>query len=692
MKKNYLSIALCGILLSSQSLIAQDQNEKIEEIDSITIVEDTTPSYTSNIKPGLLRGDIDLADTAKSVQVFTKEFIQDYQVQDVNDAITMSSNTIYEGDNHGRTTDISMRGFSGVPILIDGLKVSSSLAHPEVFNLESIEVLKGADSLQFGESSPGGIVNVSTKKPIKESSGEIQLEVSDNTSYSPKLDIGGSLNEDQSLYYRFVSVFEHDEGSDSTNTDTKKIFLAPSIAYDINDNNKITFVTEYTKETAPLSFGTYVDSDGKLVDGYENTSSNPDEEFTLTQKIFGVDLESTFGDWDSIFRYRYTNYIYDSGAVHMPFKYIESTANLMRFYASQKNTTEDNSLQYTLNTQTKLFDLKNKISIGFDYDKYSSQQDMFADLTTFYTIDYSNPSYESLSSESDHSTLTDMSSAKSYTKTWGTFIKDTIYLNNNLVLNAGLRYSKINPETSDSTKAISPSLGLVKHISSKTSVYTSYSESFTPNTTKDVNGDLLDPETGKGAEIGIRQKLFNDNLNLTAALFKIKKVNVSEVDSANSVGSNNVYTASGEQTSQGFEIDLNGNVTPELSLVASYGYTDVKDKDNDNNELVDIPKHTANLFAKYNLIDFSLPNFDITGGVNYIGSKYADSANTIKLDSAMIFNASIAYTKDNWKTNLSIHNLSDEEYVDGTMVSNANGTRVYAGNDRRIVANIGYSF
>lgn len=686
MKKNYLSITLCILLLGMQNLTATET----KQLENVTVTEEIIPSYTSDVKPDLLRGNIDLADTAKSVQVFTKGFIQDYQVQDVNDAITMSSNTVYMGDNHGRSTDISMRGFDNVPILIDGLKVSSSLAHPEVFNLESIEVLKGSDSLQFGESSPGGIVNLRTKKPLDETLGEIQLEVSDNNSFSPKIDLAGSLNADDSLYYRFISVYEHDEINDSTNTNSKKIFLAPSISYNINDNHKITFVTEYTKETAPLSFGTYIDSNGDLVDGYENTSSNPDEEFSLTQKIFGLDIDSKLGSWDSNFKYRYTDYIYDSGDVHMPWSYNESSGILSRRYASQKTTTEDNSLQYTLNTEQKLFDLKNKITIGADYNKYSSKTEMYADVFTPYNIDYSNPTYESLTSASDHSSLFDLSSDKTTTETWGAFIKDTIYLSNDLILNAGIRYSHYKPEDSDTTTALSPSFGLVKHISPKTSVYINYSESFNPNTTENINGEIIDPEQGKGFEIGLRQKLFNDKFNLTAALFQIEKVNVSQA--AGTIGSTIYYEASGEQLSKGFEIDVNGNITPELSIVASYGYTNTKDKDNDNNRFVDVPNHTGNLFAKYNLKHFSLPNFDVTGGINYIGSKYANSTNTIKLDSALIFNTSIAYQKDDWKTSLSVQNLTDEEYVYGTMVSNANGTRVYAGEGRRVILNISYSF
>ena len=121
-----------------------------------------------------------------------------------------------------------MRGFSGVPILFDGVRITNKLAHPEVYNLESVEVLKGPDSLQYGQSSPGGLVNLVTKKPIKESLAKIDFDATDNPSYSPKIDIGGALNTKKSLYFRLTSVFKYDEGWTNSNTDTNRLFIAPS--------------------------------------------------------------------------------------------------------------------------------------------------------------------------------------------------------------------------------------------------------------------------------------------------------------------------------------------------------------------------------------------------------------------------------------------------------------------------------
>ena len=684
-KKN-LSIKLCAILLTNTALFAQEATI----LEEITVKESAYSKYQNEAKPELNRTQISKEDTAKSIQTFNKTFIEDAQLQSIEDIIEMSSNTVYTGDNHGRTNDISMRGFSGVPILLDGIRITNKLAHPEVYNIESVEILKGPDSLQYGQSSPGGLVNLVTKKPTKESLAKIELEVSDNPSYSPKIDLGGAINEDKSLYFRLTSVLKYDEGWTNSNTDTNKIFVAPSLSYDINNNNVITFVTEYTNEKTPSSFGTYVNSKGELVASIKNMSSHPDEEFEKTQKIAGFDIDSVYDTWNSNFKYRYIDYEGENENVAFPFMYQEATGNLLRFFAIQNQKNQEHALQYTLNKETDIFGLKNKFSLGADYNKAYSETIMFADMTTFYPIYLANPNYESLTSLKDHPNATDMSTPKTSVESYGIFLQDHINLTDKLIFSAGIRYDEVKPKDSQKSDATTPQFGLVYHLTPETILFTNYSQSFTPTSRQDKAGNILDPEKGKGYEVGIKQKLFDDRFDLTTALFKIEKENVATLDING--GNTFVYKASGKQESQGFEVDLSGDITSNLSLIASYGYTETKDKEINNNDLVNIPNHTANIFATYKLAALNLPDYYIGGGARYIGSKYANDTNTIELDSALIYNATVGYKKGNWRANLSVQNLTDEEYVDGSLISDTRGTRVYVGTPRTILATIGYKF
>ncbi len=691
MKKKFLkrrtSLNICAILLINNTVFAQE----ITKLNEVNIIERTNSKYQNKEKTKLNRSGIDTQDIAKSIQIFSKDLIEDTQAQNIDEIIEMSSNTVYTGNTDGKSTNISMRGFSGVPILNDGLKVTNKIASPEIYNYEAIEIQKGPDSLQYGQSNPGGIVNLVKKKPSKEFLGNIELEIKDNPSYTSKLDIGGSLNKNESLYFRFISTLKNEESYTNSNTDTNKIFIAPSLAYDINDNHTLTLLAEYTDEKTPTNFGTNVNSMGDLVAPIENITSHPDEKFDKTEKMIGFDLDSEKNNWNSNLKYRYIEHVRDYGNVYLPLMFNQSTNTVTRFPAEQKQDFSEHALQYTLNKEFSISGLKNNISVGMDYNKAYSESISRAERTPL-SINLSNPIYEQNIRPLDESNpILNMSSAKTYIKSWGIFLQDNINITDNLIVNTGLRYSESKPENGQKSDALTPSLGLVYHLNQNTTLYSSFSQSFTPNSGIDKTGKVLDPETGKGYELGIKQKLFNNKFNLTTAIFKIEKENIALNDPTLPAISGKKI-ASGKQESRGFEIDLAGDITRDWSMVASYGYTDTKNKDKNQNKLRNIPNHTANIFTTYKLTRFNLPHSYIGAGARYLGSKYADDANTIKLDSAVIYNASIGYKKDKWRANISVQNLSDKKYVDGSASGATSDTRVYVGNPRTVLATISYTF
>jgi len=665
-----------------------NETTRLDDINIITTKKSIT--YKSDDIVNLNRTKISKEDSAKSIQTFNQVFIEDIAASNIDDIITMSSNTVYTGDLGGIRTNITMRGFSDVPILFDGIRYTNPVAHPEVFNFKAVEVLKGPNSLQYGKSSPGGIVNLITKKPTKNSLAQIQLETTDNPSYKPKLDIGGSLNQDRSIYFRLTSVLEYNEDYINSNTKKKKIFLAPSLAYDINDNHTITFISEYTNDTSPTKFGSIINSKGKFIIPIKNSISHPDEKIKREQKVAGFDLNSTYDTWNQDFRYRYFNNIFDAGVVYLPMIYIENTNTIRRFAAQEKVDTYEHALQYTLNEEFKLFGKKNIFSLGADYNKsYSKTHTRM--VGTPFDMNAKNPIYGTIPKSLDDLGLPiiNLSAPKSYIETYGLFLQENLYLSNNLIFSSGVRYSKSNPQNGQKSDATTPSFGLVYHHSTQTTFFSSYSQSFTPNSQLDINGKVLRPQKGKGYEIGVKQNLFDDNFDLTASIFTIEKNNIAQPDPNDMSGTR--YKTSGKQESYGFEFDLSGELTQNLQLISSYGYTKVKNKILNNNDLRLTPHHTANLFTTYKLTSLNLPDYYISAGVRYLGTRYIDDTNSIKLNSVITYDATIGYKKKNWKVNLSIQNLTNEEYAEGSY-SGTSLARIYVGSPRTFLASASYTF
>ncbi|WP_320036082.1 TonB-dependent receptor [Halarcobacter sp.] len=688
-----ISITLSALLTTS--LLADEvESSNAKKLNDITIVEKIVGNYKTEGKVEINRTNIDLEDSAKSIQVFNEDFLFDYQPQNLTSIVTMSSNTSFSGDNNGRNNIYIIRGFSGVPILRDGFNLDNAITNTEIFNFEKVEVLKGPDSLQFGESQPGGLINLVKKKPIKEDHGEILLEVKSNPSFSPKIDIGGSINDNGSLRYRLISSYLHEEDTKDFNTDTKRVFIAPSLAYDINDNHTITMMAEYLDETTPSDYGTFVNSHGDIVGDKNLVTSNPDAEFDKTQKIIGFDLESTFDTWNSNFRYRYIDLGRDNDSIYNVSSYNEATNEILRYYATQHFDSEEHDAQFTINKEFYLVGLRNRISLGLDAKKSETKTTGDFDVSIPYYLNANYPNYLPLTSSLQHPNAFEYVNSDVTTKTFGGFIQDHLNITDSLIFSAGLRYDKVKSENKNNvrntyneydTSAYTPQFGLVYKITPQTTVYANYSKSFNlqPASYINVEGELLDPEEGKGFELGLKQKLFNDNFTLTTALFQIEKENVAQADPINTL----YYISSGKQKSKGFEMDLSGEILPGWSIIGSYGYTKTKDLDNDNNQMTGVPKHSANIFTTYDLGEIGLKNIYVGAGARYIGTRFADTNNNIKLDSSIIYNAMIGYKKGNWKVNLNFKNITDELYAE-----TASTSRVQIGEPRSATLAVSYSF
>lgn len=710
MKLSYLnkklSITLSVLLLSS-SLLANELND-------VTIIEDESTNYQISEKIEVNRSNIKLEDSAKSVQVYNQNFIKDYQAQKINDIILMSSNTAYTGNNRQRANQYLFRGFNGVPILRDGLNLNSAITNAGMYNIQRVEVVKGADSLQFGNTSPGGLINLVKKKSKKEDYGEIELEISSHNSIYPKFDIGGILNKDGSLRYRTVASYKNAESSKDFNIKTKQIFLAPSLAYDINENHTITFLAEYLDQTSPVDWGSYLDSKGELVAPRDAVvSSHPDAKFEQNQKIIGFDIDSEFNIWSTNFKYRYVDSSRNNDSVYAPRGYYENNyyhpvngalivpaGNVLKNFSTQEAQAKEHVTQFTINNEFEIAKMKNNITLGVDTSKIDSSLSGYYDTSVSYLTDVNNISYNSISSLSDHPNAYKYIDTKTQIKKVGIYIQDSLEINDSVVLSAGARNQRSNIHdirnattyTAYQNKkynynATTPQIGLVYKITPQTSLYTNYSESFSaPVSFKgvyiDANGKIIDAEKGKGLELGLKQKLFNNTFDLTSAIFSIEKENVAVAQKAK-VNGVTVYKAAKLQRSKGLEFDINGNITKNLSIIASYGYTKTQDTQNNNKEIVGVPKHTANIFTTYKIT----PSIYIGGGARFIGQRYVDTANTIKLASNIIYNATIGYKKNQWKASISVKNLNNEEYVE-----TASTSEVTVGEERTVIATLNYTF
>jgi len=141
-----------------------------------------------------------------------------------------------------------LRGFQNTNLYRDGFLLPSPLgggtSKRQVANLERIEVLKGAGSILYGRSEPGGVINLVTKRPLATSYNSIQQQFGSYGMYRTTIDSTGKITNDDKLLYRVNLSYENANSyRDFVKTDS--VFLAPSFTWNISDQTQANLDIEY---------------------------------------------------------------------------------------------------------------------------------------------------------------------------------------------------------------------------------------------------------------------------------------------------------------------------------------------------------------------------------------------------------------------------------------------------------------
>ena len=198
--------------------------EREEDADDYAVPDATTATRT----------DTPLKDIPQSIQVVPQQVIEDQQANRLEDALRNVSG-VSAGDGFGGTTErFVIRGFAQDTTLVNGFRQGAfGQGFPSVERLEQIEVLKGPASILYGNLEPGGIVNLVTKKPLKEPFAETNLELGSFGLFQSSFDFSDAIDSEQKLVYRLNANFEVNDGWRDFDQDATSLSLAPTISWQI---------------------------------------------------------------------------------------------------------------------------------------------------------------------------------------------------------------------------------------------------------------------------------------------------------------------------------------------------------------------------------------------------------------------------------------------------------------------------
>jgi iron complex outermembrane receptor protein len=642
-------------------------------------------SYFNNYKVdeanGAMRTDISLLETSQSVTVIPNSVITEQLATTLGEVLTNDA-SLTAGSKQRNREVFNLRGFSlssSNGYLRDGHQHWSHYQQP-IEILENIEVIKGPSSILYGQSGPGGLVNMVTKKPTTKKLFTLGADFDQEGSSRLMLDAGGSISSDESLRFRSVLVkqdVEYQREYQNNQQRKRDRFLGALVVdYDITSDAAIRFHYDRTNDKAGLDTGSWLDEEGNLI-GDKKTIRDMSWAFTdITVENTGIDLNYTLNDqWHIELGYNEQDFQRQrfESSPKKPSTFIEGDAYTSKPY-DRFDDWQFKTAFIDLVGEFSLAGIEHQLLIGANsLDYYYGQLKVNADSVS-YSSGQAEPNRPDVSYKTDDTLYT---SKYDY---YGVYLQDLITINEQWQVSVGGRYDKQSKENANNESFL-PKAGVLFHPNEQATFYASYSEGFEPqrsetlNDDRDINhGMKLDAMTSKQVEIGTKWQLFDERLLLTAAIFDISKTGKLITETINDNPNFDTKTEqAGEQRHKGFELAAQGTINDKFFVMASVMNLDAqydKDENYQGKTPVDAPEWSASLWSRYEFTE----KFAINAGAFYEGERFADSDNTItkdaytRLDVGATYKAVIANHDVNFRFN--IQNLFNTEYLAGGGVSN----------------------
>ncbi|WP_417813268.1 TonB-dependent siderophore receptor [Thalassospira alkalitolerans] len=617
--------------------------------------------------------DTPIEEIPQSVSVIGRKEMDDRGATKVDEALRYTAGVFSQPFGpDGDTNWMYIRGFDATQtgVYMDGLQnygFGFGAYYVDSFNLERIEVLRGASSVLYGGANPGGMVNYISKRPTGDRLRYLETSITDTGELSTGIDISDTLSDKAA--YRLSGLISGGDGA-SDHEDGFRGTVSPSFTWTPNADTDLTILSNYTFIDKTHNGGAFLPYEGTVVNaGFGKI--DPDANFTepdldkylRQQYSVGYELSHDI-DTDLTFR---QNFRAGHANVHEVSLYPydndpDDGLSRVNFEHRTRISTIglDNQLEKKFNTGA----LDHTLLGGADYKFYYIDQVQLSGNST--SISATNPSYNP-SGQGARAAYLDQEIAMHQV---GFYAQDQIRFGDGWLTTLNGRYDYLSTDADGTTSYASTEgewsgrAGLAYLFDNGVTPYVNASTSFNPVLDTTTSGQLMQPETGQQYEIGVKYTPTGFNAVFTAALFDLTRQNVV-------TGSGVNKSQLGEVTSQGIELEAKANLTENLKLTASFTALDMEVTDDADATIVGkepylIPNRQAALGLDYSFRQGMLEGITVGGGARYIGSSWADKANKFEVPSATVFDAKIGYEVDDiWGVDLNVTNLLDKQYVAG---------------------------
>ncbi|WP_454869144.1 TonB-dependent siderophore receptor [Pseudomonas farris] len=658
--------------------------------------------------------DTALVEAPRSISVATRQQMEDRGVQNLDDAVRYMPGIVASSYGSDTRADwLLVRGFEPTQFL-DGLPLPKGVyANPkqETWNLDRLALLRGPASSVYGQTPPGGLLDMVSRRPSAESSNEIQVQYGSDNHRQINFASTGKIDDEGRFLYGLSGVLR-DSGTQVDHIDNKRYNIAPSLTWNIDPDTKFTLLTQFTRDDTGITSqflpvqGTKIRSPLGDISHHKNLGDPDWEYYDRTYYALGYAFEHRLNDvWQFKQNLRYTKTDLSFQALTpgaYPFTQVDAEGNVGRSSTSVDEDISQFAVDNNFQGDFATGDIRHTLLIGLDHQRTNTNYtSIFGDgLTT----NVNNPIYGQPIGRPSRSTAFYDYDQKTYQT--GLYVQDQMALDQ-WRLTLGGREDWIHTGTKFFNKGDATNTERDKKFSGNAAIsyvfdsgfvpYLSYAESFQPTSKATASPtESFKPTEGKQWELGIKYQPPGSNTLLTAAVYNLTQKNVS----VTTTNSDNVSITSqtGEVKVKGLELEAVSDVTDNLKVIAAYtlAKSEVQKGDFKGNRLQLMPNQQASLWADYTWHNGVLDGFGIGAGARYTGNTYGDQGNTWlgKADAYTVFDAAVHYDLGRLDNSLkgaslalNATNLFDKDYI-----STCDSFYCYYGDQRSVVASATYKW
>jgi outer membrane receptor for ferric coprogen and ferric-rhodotorulic acid len=702
-----LTLVIASDQLSSQTATYKEKIETIQVNGSYTRTE-------ANSATGL---NMSLRETPQAITVMTKARMDDQNLHEISEVLEQAVGINYNGSTLGadgqyfysRGFEVTNYQINGVsrPAGIYGFQLNTS----DMTSYDRIEIVRGATGLMNGVGNPSASINLIRKQASEEFNGLLSAQIGSWNHTRFEGDLSGSLVDSGKVRARVAASTQSDDTHvDRINFSKEAVFGV--IETDLWDETLFSVGFEYQslKNIAAPRGGLplyYSDNSETNFDRSSNTSAEWGELTNTNTNIF-LSLEHELNaDWLIKVNAEHAEPAYHDSMGYMAGNglNVDGTGDVL-YSARWSAELKQDFIAANISGAFDWLGNEQEVVLGVAYS--NSEDDALNYCGWWCDGNYVQPIDNVFDFMADGITGVTKPDLSATGGSYGSSIEQSSAYGalrlkpiDNISLVLGSRVTnwkevgwsessgeKTYKEANEEKGVITPYLGVIANFNEYISGYASFTQIFEPQNKEDINGIKLDPLEGNNAEVGLKSSLFNGLLDATMSIYRIEQDNYA-VYIPGVVGPNggNVYRAEQGTTSEGFELEVAGEILPDWQVVGGFSRFTANNSD-DKVLLTNIPNDNFKLFSSYQFDDFTFG-----GNIRWQGKTYVDDGGVngdtyYEQDSLVIVDLMAKYyLSDEILIQLNANNIFDKNYYSGFSIYS-----VSYGTPRSITATLKWDF